>query len=427
MNKTYYPTLDETLYRTVLPNGLTVCVCHRPGFQRKAAYFVTNYGSIHTKFTFEGKDYETPEGVAHYLEHKMFDLPGRDVSAEFAALGANPNAFTSYDLTAYHFTCTEHFYEALELLLEFVSTPYFTVETVEKERGIIAQEIAMYADAPDSQVFEDMMVDLYRHHPARNPIAGTQESIQAITPEILELCHRAFYNPANMMLCVAGDVEAEQVAAVAQRVLPKEKVTAAVPDLGQAEKLNPVTAYSERNMDVSMPMFQLGFKCALPGKLGQDFARWELTGELATEVLFGESSELYLRLYEDGLIDSSFGGGLDTIDGLAMLVCGGDSNDPEETWQRIVDEAQRILAQGIDEADFARLKKSMLGRRVKDLDSFESTCFRLCAYHYDDYDYFRFPELFAQVTPRDVLDFLRENVIAEHSAMSVVLPKEDFQ
>lgn len=426
MNKTYYPLLDETLYRTTLANGLTVCVCPRPGFQRKSAYFVTNYGSIHTKFTFQGQTYQTPEGVAHYLEHKMFDLPGRDVSGEFAALGANPNAFTSYDLTAYHFTCTENFPQALELLLEFVSTPYFTEETVEKERGIISQEIAMYADSPDSRVFEDMMVDLYREHPARNPISGSQESIREITPEILYLCHQAFYNPANMMLCVVGDVDPEQVAAIAERVLPKEKQEAGRPILGGPESLAPVTPFSTRQMDVAMPMFQLGFKCALPECMGEEFARWELVGELAAEVLFGESSALYLELYEQGLIDSSFGGGLDTIDGLAMLVCGGDSNDPEETWQRIVDEAKRILEQGVAESDFNRLKKSFLGRRVKDLDSFESTCFRLCAYHYDRYDYFRFPELFRQVKPEDVLEFIRENVVAEHSAMSVVLPKEEL-
>ena len=424
MNKTYYPLLDETLYRTTLPNGLTVCVCPRPGFQRKCAYFVTNYGSIHTRFTFEGRTHQTPEGVAHYLEHKMFDLPGRDVSAEFAALGANPNAFTSYDLTAYHFSCTDHFPQALELLLEFVSTPYFTEETVEKERGIIAQEIAMYADAPDSRVFEDMMADLYREHPARNPISGSQESIREITPEILHLCHRAFYTPANMMLCVVGDVDPEEVKEIALRVLPKEKTEAARPILGGPETLDPVIPFSTRAMDVAMPMFQLGFKCALPGCLGEDFARWELVGELAAEVLFGESSALYLELYEQGLIDSSFGGGLDTIDGLAMLVCGGDSNDPEETWQRIVDEAKSLLDRGVAETDFNRLKKSFLGRRVKDLDSFESTCFRLCAYHYDQYDYFRFPELFRQVRPEDVLEFIRENVVAEHSAMSVVVPKE---
>ena len=422
---THYPMLDETLYRKTLSNGLQVIVCPKPGFARKVAYFMTSYGSIHTKFTLDGVSYETPEGVAHYLEHKMFDLPGRDVSEEFAALGANSNAFTSYDSTAYYFTCTEHFNECLKLLLTFVSTPYFTEESVEKERGIIAQEILMYNDAPDSRVFEDMMGLLYAHHPARNSIAGTVESIEKITPEILYLCHKAFYNPANMVLCVAGDVEPEEVAAIAEEILPKEYRPTAIADLGPAEKPVPKELFCSRHMDVAMPTFQLGFKCALPGVLGEGFARWELAAELAAEALFGESSELYLKLYEEGLVDSSFGGGLDTIDGLAMLVCGGDSNDPELTWEKIAAQVQVILDQGIDEVSFARMKKSMMGRRVKDLDSFESSCFRLCAYYFDQYDYFRFPELFAKVTREEVLAFLRDNVRTEYSAMSVVIPREE--
>ena len=425
MTRTDYPMLDERLYRRRLPNGLQVIVCPKPGFRRKVAYFMTSYGSIHTKFTLDGVEYETPEGVAHYLEHKMFDMPDRDVSAEFAALGANTNAFTSYDSSAYYFSCTEHFDRCLELLLTFVSTPYFTEESVEKERGIIAQEILMYNDAPDSRVFEDMMGLLYEHHPARHPIAGTVESIGKITPATLELCHRAFYNPANMVLCVVGDVDPEAVAETAERILPKDYRPAAVADFGPAEKPVPVELFSQRQMDVAMPSFQLGFKCRLLGVLGEGFARWELASELASEVLFGEASELYLRLYEEGLIDSSFGGGLDTIDGLAMLVCGGDSNDPELTWQRICDQVQVILREGIEVDSFQRLKKSMMGRRVKDLDSFESTCFRLCAYYFDEYDYFRFPELFAQVRVEEVLDFLRENAKTEHSAMSVVLPRAE--
>ena len=177
MKKTYYPRLDETVCRKVLDNGLTVMVVPKPGFSRKIAYFLTNYGSVHTDFTLEGVHYSTPAGVAHYLEHKMFDLPGRDVTEEFAALGASPNAFTSYGLTAYYFTCTDNFTPALRLLLEFVSTPYFTDESVEKERGIIAQEILMYADSADSVVMEDMNRGLYRSHPIRVPIAGTVESI----------------------------------------------------------------------------------------------------------------------------------------------------------------------------------------------------------------------------------------------------------
>ena len=166
MNKTYYPELDETLYTSVLENGLSVCVVPRKGFTRSLAYFVTDFGSIHTDFSLEGKEYQVPAGIAHYLEHKMFDLPGeRDVSAEFAACGAVTNAFTSYDMTAYYFSTTDHFDKCLRLLLEFVSTPYFTEESVEKERGIIDQEIGMNEDSPDSVIFENLMQSMYASHP----------------------------------------------------------------------------------------------------------------------------------------------------------------------------------------------------------------------------------------------------------------------
>lgn len=423
MNKTYYPRLDETVYREVLPNGLTVCVIKKPGFTRKCAYFVTDYGSIHTRFALDGEVVETPAGVAHYLEHKMFDMPGRDINEEFAALGANPNAFTSYDMTAYYFSCTEHFEESLRLLLEFVSTPYFTEESVEKERGIIAQEILMYDDSPDSRVFEEMARNLYRSHPLRVPIAGSVESIQDITPEILYQCHRAFYHPGNMMLCVAGDVDEEAVRAIAEEVLPKTSGSKAVADLGAPEEMTCVEPLTRMEMDVSMPTFQLGFKCPA-GRTGADFAHWELVAELACEALMGESSELYLRLYEEGLIDSSFGWGVETIEGSAMVLAGGDSDDPEAVRDAIIEEAKRLAETGISEEEFRRMIRSFLGRRVKDLDSFESTCFRLCAYHYEGFDYLRFPEHFETIHREELRSFWRENILPERCAMSIVEPRQ---
>jgi len=193
MTGKYYPELDETLYTRVMENGLTVCLVPKKGFTKKLAYFVTDYGSIHTDFVLEGKVCRAPAGVAHYLEHKMFDLPGsRDVSAEFAAMGAMTNAFTSYDMTAYYFSTTENFEDCLRLLLEFVSTPYFTEESVEKERGIIDQEIGMNLDAPESVIFDKLMEITYHQHHIRTPILGTRESIREITPEVLHQCHKAF-------------------------------------------------------------------------------------------------------------------------------------------------------------------------------------------------------------------------------------------
>ena len=423
MEKTFYPRLDEAVFRTVLPNGLPVCVLPRKGFTRKAAYLTVNYGSVHTAFSYAGRQYRVPDGVAHYLEHKMFDLEGRDVSEEFAAVGANSNAFTSYDMTAYYFTCTDHFETCLRLLLEMVCTPYFTRETVDKERGIIAQEILMYADSADSRVFELLTENLYAHHPVRVPIAGSVESIQDITPELLYTCHKAFYCPANMMLCVIGDVDPDAVEQIAREVLPPERAEVGVPDLGEAETMLPVRAKTVTEMDVAMPTFQLGFKCD-GSRTGEDYAHWEVVGELAAEALFGESSPLYLRLYEQGLIDSSFGGGVETVDGAAMLTCGGDSWEPEAVRDAILEEARRLMQTGVSEEAFLRSKRSFFGRRVKDLDSFESTCFRMCAYAMEDYDYFRFPETFDAVRAEEIAEFLRETVHADRASMSIVEPRQ---
>ena len=424
MTKTFYPRLDETVYRRTMENGLKLCVIQKPGFTRKCAYFVTNYGSVHTTFELEGRTVTTPAGVAHYLEHKMFDMPGgRDVSGEFAALGANVNAFTSYDMTAYYFSCTDHFEQSLRLLLEFVSTPWFTEESVEKERGIIAQEILMYDDSPDSRVFEEMARNLYASHPLRVPIAGSVESIQSITAQTLYDCHRAFYHPGNMMLCVAGDVNPEAVEAVAREILPREPGVRAVVSLGEPEQMRPVCPVSTLEMDVAMPTFQLGFKCPA-GRTGEDFAHWELTAELACEALMGESSGLYLRLYEQGLIDSSFGWGVETIDGSAMVLCGGDSDAPERVRDEIIAEAARLSQTGIGEEAFRRMVRSFLGRRVKDLDSFESLCFRLCAYEYEGFDYLRFPEHFARVERQELNAFWRENILSDRCAMAIVVPRQ---
>ena len=415
-----YDALGETLFSRKLDNGLTVAVVNRRDFQRKLAYFVTDFGSIHTDFELDGVEYHTPAGIAHFLEHKMFELPGRDVTAEFASMGAHVNAFTSYDMTAYYFSCTENFEGNLRLLLEFVSTPYFEAESVQREQGIIDQEIGMNADSPDTQSFEALMNGMYRSHPIRVPILGTSESIREITPEILHTAHRAFYTPANMILCVVGDVDPEAVCKLADEVLGTEQKSAGRKLRHWQEEMI-VGQDSIKQMEVSMPSFQLGFKCETTGT-GSDAIRQEVIGDLAAEALFGESSQLYLQLYGEGLIDSSFGGGFETVDGCALLTCGGDSEDPHAVRDRILEQAQILLEQGIEEADFMRMKRSAMGRRIRDLDSFDSTAFRICAYHMSDFDYFQFPAVYAQVEIKDVLEFLQRVVRQERCALSVIEP-----
>ena len=420
-----YPELDEKLYREVLPNGLTVAVVPRRGFARSIAYFVTNFGSIHTDFRLEGEECRAPAGVAHYLEHKLFDLPGgRDVTAEFAALGATVNAFTSYDMTAYYFTCTQEFDRCLRLLLEFVSTPYFTSESVERERGIIDQEIGMNLDAPDSVIFDSLMAAMYENHPIRIPILGTRDSIREITPATLELCHRAFYTPGNMLLCVIGDVDPEAVKQAALEVLGAEKRPMGAKQNHWPEEMTPVLPETVCAMEVAMPTFSLAFKCE-PVGMGSQAIRQEMVADLAAEVLFGESSALYLSLYEQGLIDSSFGGGFETLEGCAMLCASGDSDDPYAVRDAILRQAEQLVETGIGQEEFLRLKRSTLGRRIRGLDSLDGTCFRVCAYHFSEFDYFRFPEIYRDIQKEEILCFLSRVVRRERCAISVIKPLEE--
>ena len=425
MNKYEYPRLGETVYKTVLSNGLTVEVIPRPGFNKKLTYFATDFGAIHSHFELDGAEYRVPAGVAHFLEHKLFDLPdGRDVTAELAALGANVNAFTSYDMTAYFVYGTDNFERCLRLLLEFVSTPHFTAESVQKEMGIIDQEIGMNIDSADTQVFEALLANMLREHPMRVPILGTSETIRQITPEILYTCHRAFYTPGNMILCVVGDVDPDRVAEIAGEVLGTEKRSVGRKIRDWREDMSVVIPQSRKSMEIAMPTFQLGFKCEDAG-WGRESVRKEIVGDLAAEALFGESSALYLDLYERGLIDSSFGGGFETSEGVSMLVCGGDSDDPEAVRDAILDAAAKLAVTGVEEAAFLRMKRSALGRRIRDLDGFDATCFRVCANFMSKFDYFDFPGVYEEVTAEEIREFLARVVVPQRASLSIIDPLEE--
>ena len=424
MQQKNYPALCETVIWQTLPNGLPVAIVPRPGFTKKLCYFVTDFGAIHTDFTLDGKAYSVPAGIAHYLEHKLFDLPGRDVTAEFAALGAIPNAFTGYDVTAYYFSCTENFSQCLDLLLEFVSTPYFTDETVQKEQGIIGQEIDMNKDNPDTQIFEMLMENMYETHPIRVPILGRRETIAKINPENLTACHNAFYRPDNMLLCIVGDVDPQEVRQIAEKRLGNPTLPQVTPVRQWQESPTCKTAYAEKHMDVAMPMFHLGFKCD-PWERGEEATRRELTAELAAEALFGESSPLYQQLYEEGLIDTSFGGGFETIDGMALFTASGDSNDPMAVRDAILAKAKEIAETGLDEKDFLRMKRSALGRRIRSLDSFDATCYRICAYYFSGFDYFNFPAIYRDITAEDICRFLETFLTESRMSMAVIYPNEE--
>ncbi len=425
MKEHQYPALGETVLWDRLENGLPIAVIRRPGFTKKQAYFAVNFGALDTEFTLDGQRVSAPAGVAHYLEHKLFDMPdGRDITQEFARLGAYPNAFTSFSMTAYHFSCTENFAPCLKLLLEFVSTPWFTEQSVEKERGIIAQEIGMNTDSPDARVFDNLMTGTYRNHPIRVPILGSLESIARITPQVLYQCHRAFYHPENMLLCVIGDVDICEVKAIAQAQLGKQTPPEVMLHRDWQEQMHCEKEKLFQEMEVAMPTFMVGFKCE-PLPMDAGLLTGEVVGELAAEVLFGEASSLYLQLYEEGLIDSSFGGGFDSLEEMAQLTAGGDSEDPERVCEAILQQARRIVREGICEEDFLRLKRSAIGRRIRGLDRFDSVCFRICAYNFCKADYLDFPKAYEAVTVDDIYEFLERVVTKDRMCLCVIGPRQE--
>lgn len=420
-----FPGLGEEYFSERLPNGMTLRVVPKRGFAKKYAFLAVDFGSIDTAFSLNGKKMRVPDGIAHYLEHKMFDLPEDNAMNLFAAHGGSPNAFTSYSMTAYYFSCTEEFEENLKILLRMVTTPYFTPESVEKERGIIAQEIRMYEDSAESCVSEELFSALFARHPIRVPIAGTVESIGEITAQMLYDCYAAFYQPSNMMLCIVGDVDAQEMAELAKTVAGRTAAEVPARDYGAPESMLPAQSRCERVMSVSMPTFALGYKCE-PPEPGFEAMRREIIGDLAAEILVGESSPLYMRLYEEGLIDADFSAGYESVKNACLLSAGGDSRDPDAVAAAITKEAERIAEEGFDSTLFERLRKSAVGRRMRDLDSFESICYRNCAYAFSGADYFRFPEAYASVTPQDVRAFLAQTVRPERAALSVIRPKEEI-
>ena len=423
MNYLDFPRVGERMYREVLENGLHVFVFPKPEFQKSYAFFATNYGGMDLRFCLDGTWHDTPAGVAHYLEHKMFDTKDGNALQKLTANGASPNAFTSNAITGYYFECTEQFEENLKTLLSFVSVPYFTQESVDKEQGIIGQEIGMIEDDPDWKVFTNLMKGLYEHHPIRLSVAGSVESIARITPQTLYDCHKAFYDPANMVLCVAGNQDPERVCQIAREILPKTAGPIAQKDYDSQEPEGAFQSLVEERLAVSGPIFQLGYKGDAPER-GEAGLRQQLLGELVCEVLLGNSTPLYARLYQEGLINRNFSYGYDSVPGCAFLAAGGESRDPEAVRAAVEAEARRIEAEGVDPELWERVKKGAYGWRVRSLNSFETLCVNQAQNFFAGREYLRFADLFADIRKEDVEALIARWVTPARTSLSVIRPKE---
>lgn len=411
-----YPALGERCYTETLPNGLRLRVVPKPGFAGKFAFLGVNFGSCDTKLPLSGGWQTVPDGTAHFLEHRMFCLPGCDPEAEFSRLGAESNAFTDYAMTGYYFTCTDRFDDCLRLLLRMVLTPYFPPEAMAAERAVIADEIALYDDSPEDCAQERLCRALYRSHPIRIPIAGSRRSIRAITPELLRRCFDAYYVPSNMALIVMGDVDAQAVSRLARECLPPDFSPPPARLCGEEEPARAFRHRTRRTLPVSQPVFSIGFKA----EPSASPLLQELTGQLAAELLLGESAALYESLYTRGLIDAEFSSGFTRVRGAAFLQAGGAGRGPEAVLEAILQAPKT----GFAPAQFARLKKSVRGRLLRELDGFESTCYRICEAVFAGEDCFCDFALLDSITLSDTEAFLTQTITPERAALSVIAPEE---
>ena len=423
MEKLTFEKVGEQMYHELLGNGLHVFVFPKPEFRKGYAFFATNYGGMDMRFELDGEQYDTPAGVAHYLEHKMFDTKEGNALQDLATNGASPNAFTSNAMTGYYFESTEKFEENLRILLSFVSVPWFTDESVAKEQGIIGQEIGMIEDDPEWKVFINLMSALYDHHPIRVSVAGSVDSISHITADTLYTCHRAFYDPANMVLCVAGPVDPEQICRTAREILPPKAGPIARKDYGEPEEKCAAEHLTECTMEVAAPIFQLGFK-GDPPRQGKDGLRQELVAKLALEALLGRSSPLYVRLYEKGLINQNFSYGYDAFPGCSIMIAGGESKDPAAVRQAVAEEADHIKNNGIDPQLWNRIKKGAYGNQVRGLNSFEELCICQAESFFAGADYLNFADIYGEISKQEAEALLAQWVTEERAALSVVWPKE---
>jgi len=405
MNTQAYPLpTGEQVVRLEHPSGLTIYVYPKEGYRSSYAMFATRYGSIDNAFVVDDRHIEVPAGIAHYLEHKLFENEDCDAFARYAKTGASANAFTSFDVTAYLFGCSDRVEESLEILLDFVQKPYFTEQTVQKEQGIIGQEIQMCNDSPDHRVLFNMLENMYHVHPVRIDIAGTVESISHITPELLYDCYHTFYNLHNMVLTVCGNVTVDMVKAVADRVLIPAKPLS-LEDAMYDEPDEVVCDYVEQTMPVAAPLFYLGYKYPLSGKSPSD--KEMIAADMIVDLLVSPSSDVYQTLMEQGLINDTFGGEFYEGRGFALFMFGGESRNPEAVRDVLADAIASMQKNGIDPQRFEELRAAVYGRLLRRFNSVEAAASVLMDDHFHGRTPFSTGDAAAALTVEDVQTMLQ--------------------
>ncbi len=408
---------NYTLY--TYPCGFKVYILNKSTYNSSYAIFGTKYGSIDNCFSVKnGEKLTVPEGIAHFLEHKLFESEDGDAFSKFAKTGGSANAFTSFDRTCYLFSCSERFYENLDILLDFVRHPYFTEQTVNKEQGIIGQEIRMYDDNPNWCVFFNVLKALYNEHPVRIDIAGTTDSISEITPKYLYDCYNTFYDLSNMFLCIAGNVNEEKIIKAVNKIVDtdsKKEITR----IFTKEESTVNQKYIEMKHSVSMPLFTLGYKLPAEKELT---LKEKIVYSAALDILSGECSTLYKKLTDLELVNDEFDSELLCGNGYAAVLISGESKSPKTVQEEINNEIENIVNNGYEEKLLDAVKRAMYADAVRRFDSTENVVMQMVESAVFDYEMFEELEIIKNISYYDILECLK-TLNKDNSSLSVVTQK----
>lgn len=414
--------LGEKYYEIDHKSGLKIFVMPKENYKSTYAVFGTKYGSIDTRFKRSDSDEFTvvPEGIAHFLEHKLFESEELDAFTRYAETGASANAYTSFDKTCYLFQCSDRFEDSLRILLDFVTHPYFTKETVEKEQGIIGQEITMYYDVAGWMSTFNLLRCLYKNHPVRIDIAGTVESISEITDKLLYDCYNTFYNLHNMALVVVGNADVDRIVAICDECLEKAE-DVSVERSFEEEPRDIVKAYDEYHLAMSVPVFSFGYKekCETPERTLKEIVETNIL----LEVLIGESSPLYSSLIEKGLINSQFSKEYFVGYGYEAIMFDGESTNPQAVADEIKREVARLKKDGIDDELFETVRRNLYGKEIMQYNDIDAVANGMISCYFSDYGIFDTMDIYKNVTKADIEKRLLEVMDEKYSALSVVKSK----
>jgi predicted Zn-dependent peptidase len=428
MKKISFDQLQENLYYEKMSNGLDVYILPKKGFNKTYATFTTKYGSIDNHFVplDEEEFVKVPDGIAHFLEHKLFEKEDGDVFQQFSRQGASANAFTSFTRTAYLFSSTTNVERNLETLIDFVQDPYFTEKTVEKEKGIIGQEITMYDDNPDWRLYFGVIQNMYKNHPVKIDIAGTIESITPITKDMLYQCYNTFYHPSNMLLFVVGSVDPDQIMNQI-RSNQEKKDYEKMPEIKRKFEDEPETIAEKKQvlkMNVQSPKCLVGLKAPEPNQQGQEMLRQELSMNVFLDMLFGKSSTYYSELYNEGLIDETFHYDYTQENGFGFLTVGGDTEKPDELAEKV----QSLLLKAKHESLFSeegleRTKKKKIGAFLRAINSPEYIANQFTRYAFNEMDLFEVVPTLESLKYDDIQAVAESIISEERFTVCQVVPK----